>query len=115
MPLDPADLRWLEERFRGLETDVGDLLVATQKLVLMHNTADHRIKAAEDRNKMLWGLIGAITLILIGGIAAHLFWAGSVDASLKSQSKQIEDLQGAVKALTKDVQDRERREGVPKP
>jgi hypothetical protein len=103
MSIDPADLRWLEARFGVLETDAGDLLIATQKLVLMQNTADHRIKVTDDRNKTLWSLCTALALGLVASVGTHIYWAGSVDSILKAQSKQIEDLQGSVRALTKDV------------
>jgi hypothetical protein len=108
MPLDPAERQWIEDNF-------GHLFVASQKLSLKLAVAAERIKQTDDRNNTLWAFCIALALGLVASVGTHIFWAGSVDTTLKAQSKQIEDLQGSIRALTKDVQDHERRSGAVKP
>jgi hypothetical protein len=111
MPLNPAETQWVQ----GIDAKTGQLVVAAQKLSIKANLADQRIDQAEGRNNLLWGLVATLILGLVGSVGTHLFWAGSVDTTLKAQSKQIEDLQGSVRTLTKDLQEHERRSSTPRP
>jgi hypothetical protein len=114
MPLDAREERWIGEKFERLETNVEHLHIAAQKLSLKLNTIEGQLRRADERNKALWTLATALFLGLLASLNLYFNSAGALDANVKANSKQIQDLQAENKALATEFHEHERRTSVPK-
>jgi hypothetical protein len=114
MPIDPREERWLQEKFERLDKDVEHLFVAAQRLSLRLNTMEQQLKVADSRNKTLWALATALFLSLLASLNLYFSSAGALDANVKANTKQIQDLQAVNKALGTEFHEHERRTSVPK-
>jgi hypothetical protein len=108
MALEPAEQRWIED-------SLGQLFVASRELSKSLALAEQKLEQAEGRNRLLWGMIATLGLALAAGIVSHSRWGGSVDTTLQTHSKQIDDGRLATERVSKDLQEHERRSSMPKP
>jgi prefoldin subunit 5 len=117
MPIDPAELRWIQ----GLEANIGRLTVAAQRLSLKLESIEGKLKAIDtkvaDVDSRIRGLKtfgSALFFAFLGSVGTHIYWAGSVDATVKAQARQVDEVRSATERVSKDLQEHERRASVPK-
>jgi hypothetical protein len=71
-------------------------------------------RSDDSRNKTLWALATALFLSLLASLNLYFSSAGALDANVKANTKQIQDLQAVNKALGTEFHEHERRTSVPK-
>lgn len=110
MPLDPVD----SLRLGNVEQAIGNLTDTATKLAQRTVALNARLRVVEARNKALWTLSTALFLLLLGSVFTSIYWAGSLDASLKAHAKRMDEANAAIRDHDLNLREHERRASVPK-